>query len=295
MINLKLLPKVFRIHHWIKNFLLFIPLITAHKFYNLDLISIVFVAFISFSLCASAIYIINDILDIKNDQAHPNKKNRPFASGKISIKSGIILCFILLILSFIFALKLSGFFIFFLIFYFLLSATYSLFLKKIKYLDCLVLVTFYIIRIFSGGAVINISPSVWLIIFSIFIFISLAFAKRYIELNSHYGADKNSKAIGRAYTNKDIKNLYFLGTNSGYVSVLILTVYLNSETVSKLYQSPIFIWLTVPLLFIWVKIFWKKSKNKEIHDDPLIFSIKDKWSIMIILLFFLLFFLGQFI
>jgi len=295
MNNFKIFLSTLRVHHWIKNFLLFVPLLTAHKFYNLDLVLILFVAFLSFSFCASSIYIFNDILDIDNDRLHPNKKNRPFASNEISIRTGIILASITVLTGLVLSLSLGKLFTIFLLGYLILSMTYSLFLKSIKYLDCLLLVTFYILRIYSGGIVVNIMPSFWLVAFSIFIFMSLAFAKRYIELNIHYSGKENLKISGRNYSIKDLRKLYFVGITSGYISVLILAIYLGSETVVRLYQAPIFIWLAVPLLLIWISLVWKKSKDKVIHDDPIIFSIKDKWSVIIILLFFLCFFLAQFI
>ena len=295
MNNFKTFLNALRVHHWIKNFLLFIPLLTAHKFYDLDLVLILCLAFLSFSFCASSIYIFNDILDIANDKLHPNKKNRPFASNKLSIRTGKIIASFTLFLGLILSISISKLFAICLLGYLVLSMAYSLFLKSIKYLDCLILVTFYILRIYSGGIVVNIIPSFWLIVFSIFIFLSLAFAKRYIELNIHYRGKENLKISGRNYSIKDLRKLYFAGITSGYISVLILAIYLGSETVVRLYQSPIFIWIAVPLLLIWISLVWKKSKDKKINDDPIMFSIKDKWSIIIILLFFLCFFLAQFI
>ena len=295
MNNFKTFLNALRVHHWIKNFLLFIPLLTAHKFYDLDLVLILCLAFLSFSFCASSIYIFNDILDINNDRLHPNKKNRPFASNKLSIRTGKIIASFTLFIGLILSISISKLFAICLLGYLVLSMAYSLFLKSIKYLDCLILVTFYILRIYSGGIVVNITPSFWLIVFSIFIFLSLAFAKRYIELNVHYSGKEDLKVSGRNYSNKDLRKLYFAGISSGYISVLILAIYLGSETVVRLYQSPIFIWIAVPLLLIWISLVWKKSKDKKIHDDPIMFSIKNKWSIIIILLFFLCFFLAQFI
>ena len=295
MRNFETLLNALRVHHWIKNFLLFIPLLTAHKYYDLDLVLILCLAFLSFSLCASSIYIFNDILDIDNDRLHPNKKNRPFASNKISIRTGTIIASFTVLIGLILSMIISKLFAICLLGYLILSMAYSLFLKSIKYLDCVILVTLYILRIYSGGIVVNIIPSFWLILFSIFIFMSLAFAKRYIELNIHYSGKENLKISGRNYSIKDLRKLYFAGITSGYISVLILAIYLGSETVVRLYQSPIFIWIAVPLLLIWISLVWKKSKDKEINDDPIMFSIKNKWSIIIIFLIFLCFFLAQFI
>ena len=295
MRNFETLLNALRVHHWIKNFLLFIPLLTAHKYYDLDLVLILCLAFLSFSLCASSIYIFNDILDIDNDRLHPNKKNRPFASNKISIRTGTIIASFTVLIGLILSMIISKLFAICLLGYLILSMAYSLFLKSIKYLDCVILVTLYILRIYSGGIVVNIIPSFWLILFSILIFMSLAFAKRYIELNVHYSGKENLKISGRNYSIKDLRKLYFAGITSGYISVLILAIYLGSETVVRLYQSPIFIWIAVPLLLIWISLVWKKSKDKEINDDPIMFSIKNKWSIIIIFLIFLCFFLAQFI
>ena len=295
MQNLKVLLQVFRFHHWIKNLLLFIPLITAHQFYNLDLVFLLCIAFLSFSFCASSIYIFNDILDIEHDKAHPKKRTRPFASNNVSIKLGILLAFGLLLISFGLSLNLNKLFIIFLSSYLILSLAYSFFLKRIKYLDCIILVGFYILRIFSGGVAVNIMPSFWLIIFSFFIFFSLAIVKRYSELKLHYSDKENIKVSGRAYSIKDVEKLYYLGITSGFISSVVLAFYLGSETVSRLYKTPLFIWFAIPLLLIWILLVWKKSKNREIHDDPIVFAIKDKISICIAFLFFLCFLLAKLI
>ena len=295
MQNLKVLLQVFRFHHWIKNILLFMPLVTAHQFYNLDLILLLCVAFLSFSFCASSIYIFNDILDIEHDKDHPKKRTRPFASNNISIKSGIILASVLLLISFGLSLVLNKLFVIFLVSYLILSLAYSYFLKRIKYLDCIILVGFYILRIFSGGVAVNIMPSFWLIIFSFFIFFSLAIVKRYSELKLHYSDKENIKVSGRAYSIKDVEKLYYLGITSGFISSVVLAFYLGSETVSRLYKTPLFIWFAIPLLLIWIFLVWKKSKNREIHDDPIVFAIKDKTSISIAFLFFLCFLLAKLI
>ncbi len=294
MINFKLFFEILRIHHWIKNLLLFVPLITAHQFMNIDLIIVLSIAFVAFSFCASSIYIFNDIFDIDNDRAHPNKKNRPFAANKISKRNGIFCGVILLILSFLISSTINHTFSIFLLIYLVTSFLYSIYLKKLKYLDCLILVGFYVLRIFSGGIIINIIPSLWLVIFSFFIFLSLAFIKRYIELNLHYNTAEAGIIPGRKYSFKDKKKIYLLGIISGLVSTLTLAIYLGSDTVVQLYKSPIFIWIAIPILFFWIILFWKKAKNKQIYDDPIVHAIKDKNSLVLFFLFFLCFVVAKF-
>ena len=284
--------ELLRLHHWIKNLLVFLPLITAHKYYDLNLIYIVSISFLSFSFCSSSIYIFNDIIDADIDKKHPYKKKRPIPSKDISKKFAIILGLLFLIIGLIIAINLNKLFLLLIISYILLNFLYSLYLKKIKYVDCFILVGFYILRIFSGAVVVNLQPSVWLIIFSFFIFLSLALAKRYIELNDYYKLIE-VKIPGRAYSHDDSRNIFFLGNVSSYISVLTLMIYLSSDKVKVLYKTPWLIWISIPLLFIWVKLLWKKSKEKKIHHDPIVYLIKDKFSIVIVILFFLCFIMAN--
>ena len=284
--------KAIRLHHWIKNLLVFLPFIAANQSFSVSVFQKLFFGFLSFSLCASAGYIINDILDLKNDRKHITKKHRPLVSGKISIKNGWLIAAVLIFFSFFVALKIeNNYFVLFLIFYFILSLSYSLFFKKIILVDCIALTILYSVRIFAGSVIVNIFPSFWFITFSIFIFLSLAFLKRYVEIPN----TKNKQIIsGRDYYSSDKLLVKILGINSGYISVLILALYLNSDIIIILYQDPKWMWGIVISFLFWVNWIWLKAHRNLANDDPVIFIIKDKASILTFVLLTIFFILARY-
>ena len=285
------LIEVLRLHHWIKNLLIFLPFVASQLPFSANVLQNLFLGFLSFGLLASATYILNDILDLKNDQKHITKKYRPLSSGKISIQTGFLIITVLIIAIFFITKKLEeNNFLLFLITYFLLSLFYSLYLKKIVLLDCFLLSIFYTIRIFAGGELVNIMPSFWLITFSIFLFLSLAFLKRYSEISL---MQNKQRVLGRNYYGSDKSLIKMLGINSGYISILVLVLYLNSDTVFKLYQSPEWIWPGVVLFLFWINWIWLKAHRNQINQDPIVFAIKDKVSIVIFVLAFVFYLLSS--
>jgi len=283
--------EVLRLHHWIKNLLIFLPFAASQLPFSANVLQNLFLGFLSFGLLASATYILNDIFDLKNDQKHITKKYRPLSSGKISIQTGFLIITVLIIAIFFITKKLEeNNFLLFLITYFLLSLFYSLYLKKIVLLDCFLLSIFYTIRIFAGGELVNIMPSFWLITFSIFLFLSLAFLKRYSEISL---VQNKQRVLGRNYFGSDKSLIKMLGINSGYISILVLVLYLNSDTVFKLYQSPEWIWPGVVLFLFWINWIWLKAHRNQINQDPIVFAIKDKVSIVIFVLAFVFYLLSS--
>ena len=268
---------VFRAHHWVKNLLLFVPLLAAHQFSNIHSLSSLLIAFVSFSLCASAVYILNDLLDLNNDRKHPRKRLRPFAAAVVPIKYGVVLIPILAIISLALGLMVGSSFIAWLIGYFALSSLYSLCLKRFILIDCLTLASLYIIRIFAGAAAVAILLSFWLLLFSAFIFVSLAFVKRYAELQVQEQAG-NSVSYGRGYKTKDAPLVKTLGITAGYAAVIVLALYLNSETVVRLYAQPKIISFSVPIVLFWISWIWIQAHRGEMHDDPIVFALKDRTS-----------------
>ena len=164
--------------------------------------------------------------------------------------------------------------------YLLLTVVYSLVLKRLVLVDCLTLATLYTVRIIAGAAAVSVSLSFWLLAFSIFIFLSLAFVKRYAELVVQSQEGKSS-AYGRGYLVSDASLLQTLGVSSGYISVLVIALYLRSEDVVSLYSEPLAIWLLIPILLFWVSWVWLKSARGEMHDDPIVFATKDKTSLLV--------------
>jgi 4-hydroxybenzoate polyprenyltransferase len=276
-----------RVHQWMKNLLLFVPLLAAHQIDNFESFSKLTLAFLSFSLCASAVYITNDLLDLESDRKHPRKRHRSFASVDLPIKLGAVLAPIFIMASFIAGLFVGKVFTAWLFAYFIVTCGYSLWLKRLALIDCQTLAVLYTLRIIAGAAVIDITPSFWLLAFSIFIFLSLAFVKRYAELQVQASVG-NTCAHGRGYAVSDAQFVQTLGTSAGYSAVLVLALYIQSNTVKELYTTPELIWFTLPVVLFWISWVWMKAHRLEMHDDPIIFALKDKSSHISGLLFFLI-------
>jgi len=272
--------KALRIHQWLKNLLLFVPLLAAHQIGNAQSLGLLLIAFLSFSLCASSVYITNDLLDLESDRSHPRKRFRPFASAKLSVLHGVIAALLLIAASFLLGAVVGVDFFIVLFVYLLLTVMYSFSLKRIVLVDCLTLTTLYTMRIIAGAAAVSVSLSFWLQTFSIFIFLSLALVKRYAELLVQSREGKNS-AHGRGYLVTDAPLLQALGVSSGYISVLVIALYMRSENVISLYAQPLAIWLLIPILLFWVSWIWLKSSRGEMHDDPIVFAATDRTSLSV--------------
>ncbi|MEK9685480.1 MAG: UbiA family prenyltransferase [Rhodospirillaceae bacterium] len=272
--------KAIRIHQWLKNLLLFVPLVAAHQVGNTQSLGLLIIAFFSFSLCASSVYITNDLLDLESDRIHPQKRFRPFASAKLSVLHGVIASPLLIAASFLIGVVVGVDFFIVLFVYLLLTLTYSFSLKRLVIIDCLTLATLYTMRIIAGAAAVSVSLSFWLLAFSIFLFLSLALVKRYAELLVQSREGKNS-AHGRGYLVTDAPLLQALGVSSGYISALVIALYLRSENVISMYAQPLAIWLLIPILLFWVSWVWLKSSRGEMHDDPIVFAAKDRTSLSV--------------
>jgi 4-hydroxybenzoate polyprenyltransferase len=271
--------QVLRVHQWLKNLLLFIPLLAAHQLTSLNTWLTLVLAFCSFSLCASSVYIVNDLLDLESDRRHPRKCNRPFASGLVPVWMGVVLAPLLLLGSMALAWYVDGKFLPWLVFYFVLTCAYSWGLKRLILVDCLILAILYTLRIIAGSAAASVLLSFWLLAFSVFLFLSLAFVKRYAELQMQMLNGK-LKVHGRGYYTSDAPLVQMLGVTSGYAAVLVLALYLNSDAVVQLYRTPEFVWGSVPIMLFWVSWMWMQAHRGKMHDDPLIFAIKDKTSLL---------------
>ena len=270
--------RVLRMHQWMKNVLLFVPFIAGHQLSDMDTWLSLIVAFISFSLCASAVYIANDLFDLESDRQHTRKRTRPFASGAVPIWHGVLLAPLLLASSYLLAFFVGGAFIPWLTAYFLLTCAYSWGLKRLMLVDCLALAILYTLRIIAGAAAAGLILSFWLLAFSVFLFLSLAFVKRYAELEVQILSGKK-KVHGRGYYTSDAPLIQTLGITAGYASVLVLALYLNSAQVLTLYQMPEIVWGAVPVMLFWVSWMWMQAHRGNMHDDPLVFAVKDKASL----------------
>jgi 4-hydroxybenzoate polyprenyltransferase len=279
-----------RAHQWTKNILIFVPLFASHNFFDLHLLSQSVIAFLTFGLCASSAYLTNDLLDLQEDRLHATKRLRPIASGQFPIFHAFMLVPILLSISFcISALLLTKVYCLVLFFYFTLAVTYSLYLKRLAIFDVTTLAILYITRIVAGSTSNNLPISLWMFLFCMFIFLSLAFLKRYTELFDQRQASSREKSLGRGYFPSDFELLTSYGIASGYISVLILALYFNDPLSIALYKNQLWALLSCPLLILWISRMWLIAHRGEMHDDPVLFVIKDTTSIVIGALFILCF------
>jgi 4-hydroxybenzoate polyprenyltransferase/phosphoserine phosphatase len=276
--KLKAAAKLMRPHQWAKNVLLFVPLILAHQWFDLGRILSVLLAFVSFSLSASAVYVLNDLLDLEADRKHPTKRNRPLAAGRLSIPHGIALFGALLtagitiplcFLSWTFVGMLAG--------YLVLTTAYSVHLKREPILDVFVLAGLYTHRILSGGIAANVLVSGWLLAFAVFFFLSLALAKRYAEL-ARASTEDRSTLDRRGYIVEDLGLIQALGPTTGYMAVLTFCLYINASDILGLYRTPTLLWGICLVLFYWITRVWFLARRRLLHEDPVIFATRDRVS-----------------
>lgn len=272
--------KLLRPHQWLKNILVFVPLIAAH---TIDLHKWIYAigAFVVFCLCASAVYIFNDIVDLENDRKHPTKKFRPLAANKLSRKYALVILSILLFLALFLALIISPMLIVVMLIYVAINLGYSFYFKKLIFIDVIILACLYAIRILAGGVVTGIILSDWLIAFSFFLFLSLAIAKRVIELNI---IKNQAISFGRNYIASDEQVMKLFGIASSCVSVLVLVLYVHQIKDMQIYRFADLLWFMCVLLFYWLGRLWLLIERGLVHDDPILFITKDKASYYVIFL-----------
>ncbi len=271
--------KAMRLHQWLKNSLVFLPALASHSF-DAATLGNAFLAFLAFSLCASSVYLLNDLIDLPNDRAHPTKKNRPFACGAVPLSHGILLIPLLLIGAAAIALFLPLAFVAILAAYYCTTLLYSVLLKQKIVVDVLTLAGLYTLRVLAGAAATGIMVSEWLLAFSMFLFLSLALIKRYSELVDRLRSSRKGKAAGRGYGTDDTPMVGALAGASGFVSVLVLALYINSPDVDLLYNHPEALWAIGILMLYWVSRILMLAHRGEVHDDPVVFAVKDRMSLL---------------
>jgi 4-hydroxybenzoate polyprenyltransferase len=269
------LIKAMRPHQWLKNVLVFVPLVLSHQLTVVPMFVQALLSFIAFSLCASSVYLLNDLLDLPSDRQHPTKCRRPFAAGDLSIVHGAILMIVLLLASMLIALTMSPYFLPILVLYYACTMAYSLWLKRAVVVDGVMLACLYTLRLIAGAAAISVLPTFWLLAFSMFLFMSLALIKRYSELQL-LQAGGHEQIAGRAYRSVDTETLAQLGASNGMLAVLVLAFYINSDRVLTQYARPEALWLLCPVLLYWISRMWLLTRRGEMHDDPVVFTIRDR-------------------
>jgi len=265
--------KALRPHQWLKNLMIFLPMLAAHQFDMATAMSSV-LAFIAFSLVASSVYVLNDLLDLNADRAHPRKQLRPFASGAVPIAHGSVLALAMLGAGILVAALLGWVFLLTLAAYYVLTTAYSMYLKRKIIIDICVLAGLYTMRILAGGVATGIELSLWLLAFSIFFFFSLAAVKRQVELVDMAKRGELT-AKGRGYHVEDLPIISMVGLAAGYVSVLVMALYVNSPSVVDLYAYPSALWGICCVLLYWLTRMVLITHRGSMHDDPVVFAAKD--------------------
>lgn len=267
--------KALRVHQWLKNLLLFVPLLTAFAFLDTDKVATLVLAFLSMSLGASATYIGNDLWDLDNDRRHPRKRDRAFASGTLSIASGLGCAAVLLLLAFALAFAVSPAFAGMFALYLVLTTAYSLRLKSIVLLDVLVLSLLYTYRIVAGAIAAEITVSRWLLAFSVFAFLSLALVKRCSELVLLRQSDKRTSA-GRDYRVGDLEVLWPFGIGASLAAVVVFGLFINAPETAARYAVPHLLWFVqIGMIYLFGRL-WITTVRGAMHDDPIVHILENR-------------------
>jgi 4-hydroxybenzoate polyprenyltransferase len=271
------LADALRVHQWVKNLLVFVPVILDHRISDPAVLFKAAIAFVAFCCVASGAYIVNDLLDHEADRLHPTKRHRPFAAETLSRSFGMLMVPLLFAAALLCSLGLSPKFMTLLAMYVVLTTGYSVYFKRVAVLDVLLLAGLYTLRVMAGVAATHVRFSTWLLAFSMFLFLSLAFLKRYAELSQLKGGADEAVAR-RGYLRGDREWLASMGGASGYISVLVLALYINSDQVMALYRRPLLLWLVCPLLLFWVSRMWLLAHRGRIDQDPIVAAVRDPAS-----------------
>ena len=273
--QLNKLLEAMRPHQWLKNLLVFVPLILSHQINQLDLLFLSIIAYTSFCLCASSVYLLNDMLDLKSDRLHITKSKRAFASGDLPLATGFLAGPLLFLIGVLSALLLPHSFLSVLLIYWLLTSLYSFYLKRLFLADVITLAVLYTMRIIAGSAAISVQTTVWLITFSFFLFLGLALVKRVTELLNLIREGKQ-RVEGRPYLNTHLPLLSRIGKASSATAIIVFVLYITAPETTQLYSSPLILWLICPLLMYLLFRIWQFTYKQKLEEDPVLFAITDR-------------------
>lgn len=282
-----------RPHQSLKNLLLFLPLLAAHRFTDLASIAQAVLGFACFSLMAFGVYLVNDTLDMRADRLHQRKRLRPIAAGWISPLAALAVAAALALASIALAVTLGGAFVAVLLTYAVMTMTYSFWLKRVALVDVVILALLYMVRIVAGAVATGIALSFWFTGVTLFLFLSLALVKRYAE--AHQARGMSTPIHGRGYSGEDVHAILALGSSSGLASVLLTAIYIQSEAVRVLYATPTVLWLVIPVYFFWVANLWLKAGRGQMHDDPVVFALRDRASMASASIILVIFIVASFV
>jgi len=283
---LRVFLRTLRVHQWSKNALLLVPLLLAHKISDPQRVTSAILAFVAFSLAASGVYIINDLLDLESDRQHPTKRSRPLAAGLLPIPFALATALLAITSSMgIAVVLLPRLFIGMLLLYQATTMAYSFALKRIAVLDVFVLAGLYTMRVLAGAVAVDVPASPWFLAFSTFLFLSLALVKRYAELRlAEQSGGTGGFLAARGYQPGDLDLLNSVGTASGYVAAAVFALYINSSDVHVLYRRPAVLWLIAPLILYWITRVWLLAHRGRMHSDPVVFAFTDRQSYVLAVL-----------
>ena len=263
--------------------LLFVPLVAAQIWADLSALWTVALGFVSFGIIASATYILNDLFDIEADRQHASKKNRPLAAGRIPTLQAVMSVLLGLAAGLLLAASIGILFLLTALTYVMVTTAYSMYLKRLVLIDAITLAGLFTLRIVAGSVAISNALSPWLLMFSIFFFLSLAYLKRYVEL-----ADKKrrQKVADRGYMAQDLPIILALGIGAGYSSLVVLALYLFSDAALLRYAFPYLLVVAIPIIGYWMSYMWLLALRGEMHHDPVLYAVRDRHSLVVAALFF---------
>lgn len=271
-----------RLYQWVKNLLVFMPLFLAHSLDSTESLVSGVLAFFAFCFCASALYSVNDLFDLEADRRHPSKKKRPLAAGALQVPFAIAMVSVLLLMSLACSVLVQETtFLLWILTYAVLALAYSVVLKRMPMLDVITLSGLYVIRILAGASATGTFVSPWLLMFGLFIFLTLAFLKRYTELRTAQQQEV-VKVSGRGYYVSDVEIIGVFGPASGLIGILIFVLYLSGPDVQRLYDYPLRLWIAVPIFIYWLGRVWLLGHRDQVDDDPVLFVLRDKASYVVV-------------
>lgn len=276
MVTIGTLRRALRVEQWVKNLLVFVPLLMGKEVGEARLYGDALVSFLAFSLCASAVYVLNDLVDLEADRRHETKRHRPFAAGELTAPLGWMLGVLCVIVGAMLASRLPPLFALVLLVYLFVTTLYTFWLKHVPLLDVITLGLLYTGRVIAGGAATYVVPSPWILGFSLFFFVSLAFVKRYAELYAL--RRRESSLTTRGYHPDDLELITVFGVASGYMAVLVAALYINGDYAVGIYRHPAILWCVCPVLLYWVSRIWMLAHRGDMHEDPVLFAIRDRTS-----------------
>lgn len=274
--------KAARPHQWAKNALVFVPLMLGGHMLDLAAWASAGLAFLALGILASATYLLNDLWDIADDRRHWSKRNRPLASGRMAIAEAVVAIPVAMLVAFALGALVNPLVVTTLGAYLVLTVAYSMGIKRKPILDAFTLAVLFTLRLVLGIAAVGVVASPWLLVFSMFLFASLSFAKRNTEVQRLADKGGVGKVGGRGYFTTDAPFIMAMGVASGIGSVLILVLYLTQDALAAdFYSDSIWLWLMPAALFLWIGRIWMLCFRGELNDDPVAFAMKDPKSLML--------------